>query len=142
MSFIAKPIGIVRSRLKKLKEAPRFYTEGAPNCVNQYQAQLSERAPPHDRGRWGGRSHLAAQGQRKVLRVRPRGVRTNPLTGVFSTRSPDRPAKNLFINKFQNAFSPLAIQIVDHHAGRQRSDPTWLKATEGRVKRKHAPKRL
>jgi tRNA-Thr(GGU) m(6)t(6)A37 methyltransferase TsaA len=28
---------------------------------------------------------------REVLTVRPRGDQNNPLTGVFSTRSPDRP---------------------------------------------------
>ena len=32
--------------------------------------------------------HLA---QRDVLQVHPRGDRTRPLTGVFATRSPDRP---------------------------------------------------
>jgi tRNA-Thr(GGU) m(6)t(6)A37 methyltransferase TsaA len=31
------------------------------------------------------------QGRRDVLKVHPRGNPENPLTGVFSTRSPDRP---------------------------------------------------
>jgi len=30
-------------------------------------------------------------GRRDVLEVYPRGDRSNPLTGVFATRSPDRP---------------------------------------------------
>jgi len=30
-------------------------------------------------------------GRRDVLQVHPRGDRRNPLTGVFATRSPDRP---------------------------------------------------
>ena len=29
--------------------------------------------------------------RRNVLEVHPRGILSNPLTGVFSTRSPDRP---------------------------------------------------
>jgi len=31
------------------------------------------------------------QGRRDTLQVRPRGNAENPLTGVFATRSPDRP---------------------------------------------------
>ena len=31
------------------------------------------------------------QGRRDVLEVRPRGDLRNPITGVFATRSPDRP---------------------------------------------------
>jgi len=31
------------------------------------------------------------QARRDVLKVHPRGNKSNPLTGVFSTRSPDRP---------------------------------------------------
>lgn len=31
------------------------------------------------------------QSQRDVLKLHPRGDRTRPLTGVFATRSPDRP---------------------------------------------------
>lgn len=31
------------------------------------------------------------QARRDVLRVHPQGERTHPLTGVFLTRSPDRP---------------------------------------------------
>ena len=31
------------------------------------------------------------ESQRDVLRVHPRGDPSNPLTGVFATRSPDRP---------------------------------------------------
>lgn len=44
---------------------------------------------------------------RSVLRVHPRGKRTNPLTGVFGTRSPERP----------NLVAMTLCRIVSIHAG-------------------------
>jgi tRNA-Thr(GGU) m(6)t(6)A37 methyltransferase TsaA len=89
--YIAQPIGFIKSKIKKRRDAPLFYTEGAPNAtlnlMRKYSAGL-------DRMKVGDEIivitwlHLA---RRDVLRVHPRGDASRPLTGVFSTRSPDRP---------------------------------------------------
>jgi tRNA-Thr(GGU) m(6)t(6)A37 methyltransferase TsaA len=85
------PIGVVRSKLKKRKDAPRFYTEGAPDAfleilpafrVGLHRMQVGDDIVVIT---WLHR------GRRKVLKVHPRGDMSRPLTGVFLTRSPDRP---------------------------------------------------
>ncbi len=89
--YSVAPIGFIRSELKTRAEAPRFYTEGAPDA-------FLELKPAYRRGMsrvevgdelivltWLHRSH------RDVLRVHPQGDQSQPLTGVFLTRSPDRP---------------------------------------------------
>jgi tRNA-Thr(GGU) m(6)t(6)A37 methyltransferase TsaA len=91
MDVTIRPIGIVRSTLTKLDNAPRQGDEGAPDA-------WLELAPEVAAGLAGIRIgdalivltwfHLA---QRDVLRVHPRGNPDAPLTGVFATRSPDRP---------------------------------------------------
>ena len=89
--FSIEPIGVIRSEIKNREDAPLFYTEGAPNAfleiIPAYRDGL-------DRMQVGDEIivitwfHLA---RREVLKVHPRGNLSNPLTGVFSTRSPDRP---------------------------------------------------
>ena len=68
-----------------------FYTEGAPNArlelLPAFSAGLDRIQPGDDLIviTW---LHLA---RRDVLKVHPRSDPNNPLTGVFLTRSPDRP---------------------------------------------------
>jgi len=90
-SFTLKTIGFVRSGLKRRRDAPRQGREGGPS------ARL-EIAPAFTRG-----LHRIAVGQdlilitwlhqadRTTLRVHPRSDKNLPITGVFATRSPDRP---------------------------------------------------
>ncbi len=89
--FRVQPIGLIRSEIKNRKDAPRFYTEGAPNAtlevVWKFRAGL-DRIKVGDEViviTWLHRAH------RNILRVHPRGDTSRPLTGVFLTRSPDRP---------------------------------------------------
>ena len=89
--YEVEPIGFVRSELTRLEEAPMQGDEGAPNAW----LELTLPAGPGLLGiqpadellvlTW---LHLA---QRDVLQVHPRGDLNRPLTGVFATRSPDRP---------------------------------------------------
>jgi len=89
--YTIEPIGAVHSALKRLEDAPMQGDEGAP------EAWL-ELAPQTVQGLTGIKPgdelivltwlHLA---QRDVLQVHPRGDPNRPLTGVFATRSPDRP---------------------------------------------------
>lgn len=89
--LILEPIGFIRSKIKQREDAPLFYTEGAPHAFLQVLPAYLEGL---DRMQVGDEIvvitwlHLA---HRNVLKVHPRGDTSNPLTGVFLTRSPDRP---------------------------------------------------
>lgn len=89
--YTIEPIGVVRSKLTRLEDAPMQGDEGAPEAW----LELTARATPGLMGIQAGDElilltwlHLA---QRDVLQVHPRGDPNRPLTGVFATRSPDRP---------------------------------------------------
>ena len=90
-SYSVQPIGFIRSNIKRLSDAPRQGREGAPNASLEV---LPACRPGLKRMQVGDEIivltwlHCA---QREVLRVHPRDDRTKPLTGVFSTRSSDRP---------------------------------------------------
>ncbi|HYB84145.1 MAG TPA: tRNA (N6-threonylcarbamoyladenosine(37)-N6)-methyltransferase TrmO [archaeon] len=89
--YLLEPIGFIRSEIKNKEDAPLFYTQGAPNATLEvkpkYRAGLA-RMKVGDELIVITWLHLA---NRNVLKVHPRGDASRPLTGVFSTRSPDRP---------------------------------------------------
>ncbi len=89
--YVLYPIGFLQSPLKELKEAPMQGREGAPDAWLEVNVPVAE-----------GLGGLAVgdkiiiitwlhKAQRDILKVHPRGDETTPLTGVFATRSPDRP---------------------------------------------------
>src|SRR5215208_3571970 len=89
--YAIEPIGYVRSELTRLEDAPMQGDEGAPEAW----LEIVPSAAPGIMGVHAGDElivltslHLA---QRDVLQVHPRGDLARPLTGVFATRSPDRP---------------------------------------------------
>ena len=90
-SFELRPIGVVRSRLTALEDAPLQGAEGAPEGWIEIDPAFARALSGVTRGdelfllTW---LHLA---DRDVLEVHPRSDPANPLTGVFATRSPDRP---------------------------------------------------
>ena len=89
--LLLRPVGVVRSELRDRELAPMQGSEGAPDAwielVPEVVTAASSLAP--------GDGLLVLtwfhQADRTVLEVHPRGDRAHPLTGVFSTRSPDRP---------------------------------------------------
>lgn len=90
-NYTIEPIGYVRSALINLEDAPMQGDEGAPEAW----LELTTQASPGLLGINVGDEliiltwlHLA---DRDVLQVHPRGDLNRPLTGVFATRSPDRP---------------------------------------------------
>jgi tRNA-Thr(GGU) m(6)t(6)A37 methyltransferase TsaA len=89
--YTIEPIGVIRSELKNLADAPLQGDEGS------YEAwlELTSEAAQGLRGIKVGDSLIVLtwlhQAQRDVLQVHPRGRLDAPLTGVFATRSPDRP---------------------------------------------------
>ena len=86
-----KPIGVIRSRLKERSKAPKQGSEGAPDAwldVFPFAAQALDGLAVGDEViilTWFHRAH------REVLMVHPRSDMSRALTGVFATRSPDRP---------------------------------------------------
>ena len=86
-----RPIGKIRSILKTRGEAPKQGWEGAPDAwlaVSSFAIQGLE-------GLQSGNDIIVVtwlhRARRDVLKVHPRSDRHRPLTGVFATRSPDRP---------------------------------------------------
>ena len=105
---LLRSIGVIRSTLKKRRDAPKQGAEGAPDAWLEVSPFAIE-----------GLHRLSAgsdviiltwlnQARRDVLKVYPRSDRRNPLTGVFATRSPDRP-------------NPIGLHRVTIHAPPARS---------------------
>jgi tRNA-Thr(GGU) m(6)t(6)A37 methyltransferase TsaA len=90
-SFEVVPVGWVESPLTDRAQAPRQGDEGAPAAWLAFEPQVAEALRDLRPGTeiivltWLDRA------DRSVLVTRPRDDPGNPLTGVFSTRSPDRP---------------------------------------------------
>jgi len=86
-----RPIGRVRSTLRDVSAAPRQGSEGAPDAWLDIEPALVAGLHRMSVGdeilviTW---LHLA---DRAMLQVHPRGDPSQPLTGVFATRSPHRP---------------------------------------------------
>ena len=117
--YEVQPIGIVHSALTRLEDAPMQGDEGAPEAW----LELTPLASPGLAGIQPGDEllvltwfHLA---QRDVLEVHPRGDLNRPLTGVFATRSPDRP----------NPIGLHRVSVLEVHEQRLRVAP--LEAIDG-----------
>ncbi len=89
--YIVQPIGWVESPLVDRDQAPKQGDEGSPEAWLVFEQAVSEGLRNLEAGTevivltWLDRAH------RDVLVVHPRGDTEQPETGVFSTRSPDRP---------------------------------------------------
>jgi tRNA-Thr(GGU) m(6)t(6)A37 methyltransferase TsaA len=89
--FEVTAIGVVESPLTDPAAAPKQGNEGSPEAWLVFEPGVLEALQdisPGDRVivlTWLDRA------RRDVLRVHPRDDAANPLTGVFSTRSADRP---------------------------------------------------
>ena len=86
-----RPVGTIHSELTARSDAPKQGSEGGPDAWLEMEPWTID-----------GLHRLAVgdeivvitwlhQSRRDVLQVRPRSDPRNPLTGVFATRSPDRP---------------------------------------------------
>ena len=90
-SYTLTPIGMIQSELKDRKGAPRQGYEGAPEAwVEIYPAFADAAADLKAEDviiliTWLHKS------DRSVMKVHPRSDDKLPITGIFSTRSPDRP---------------------------------------------------
>jgi tRNA-Thr(GGU) m(6)t(6)A37 methyltransferase TsaA len=91
MTFELEPIGFVRSSLTRRQDAPMQGSEGAPDAWLEIGAPLTDALD----GIAPGDALLVItwlhEADRSVLKVHPRSDPSRQLTGVFATRSPDRP---------------------------------------------------
>jgi tRNA-Thr(GGU) m(6)t(6)A37 methyltransferase TsaA len=107
-SYSIHPIGFIRSSIKRRSDAPRQGREGAPNALLEiipaFRPGLARMQVDDDIIviTWLHRA------QRDVLKVHPRSDPATPLTGVFSTRSPDRP----------NAVGLHRVKVLKKRAGK------------------------
>jgi tRNA-Thr(GGU) m(6)t(6)A37 methyltransferase TsaA len=85
------PIGVVRSPLKERASAPCQGDEGAPDAWIELTAPLADALEGIEPGDELIVITWLHEARRETLKVRPRGDESRPLTGVFATRSPDRP---------------------------------------------------
>ncbi|MBN8575952.1 MAG: tRNA (N6-threonylcarbamoyladenosine(37)-N6)-methyltransferase TrmO [Cytophagales bacterium] len=117
--FQFKPIGVIHSSLKKLSDCPRQESENAPEAVIEIFKAFE-----------GAASHLLPgdevilltwldKADRSTLTTHPRNDLNTELTGVFSTRSPDRPNPvGLHTVKIteklgNGTFKVLALDVLD-----------------------------
>lgn len=90
-SYTIEPIGVIRSELASREAAPLQGYEGAPEAWLELTPLVAQGLAGITAGdelivlTWLHRA------RRDVLQVHPRGRIEAPLTGVFATRSPDRP---------------------------------------------------
>jgi tRNA-Thr(GGU) m(6)t(6)A37 methyltransferase TsaA len=84
-------IGTIHSSLKNLGDCPRQENEGAPAVTVEVYAPFTEGIKDMQSGDKIILLTWLHKGDRSVLSTRPRNDPNAPMTGVFSTRSPDRP---------------------------------------------------
>lgn len=90
-SLELRPIGVIRSKLKARSKAPKQGSEGAPDAwleVHPFAKPALDGVAVGDELivlTWLHRAH------RDTFKVHPRSDPNRQLTGVFATRSPDRP---------------------------------------------------
>ena len=119
-TFSIKPIGVIRSEIKNRKDAPLFCTDkGTPNVFLEIIPAYTDGL---HRMRVGDEIIVITwfhRARREVLKVHPRGNVSNPLTGVFSTRSPDRP----------NPLGLHRVKVLEINSGRLQIGP--IEAIDG-----------
>ena len=102
-----RPIGVISSVLKERSEAPKQGSAGAPDAWLEIHPWAAEGL----RGVMIGDEIIVItwlhQARRDIFQVHPQSDPHNPLTGVFATRSPDRP------NPL--GLHPVVVRVIDGH---------------------------
>ena len=89
--FQLRPIGLIRSSIKDRSKAPKQGSEGAPDVWLEVRAFAEDAL---DGLRVGDEVIVLTwlhRARRETMKVHPRSDPERRLTGVFATRSPDRP---------------------------------------------------
>lgn len=99
MEATIRYIGIIHSELKRIEDCPLQESENAPTAEIQVFPEFREGIQDIKAGSEIMLLTWLHQGDRSVIKCKPRNNEPAPLTGVFSTRSPDRP-------------NPIGVHIV------------------------------
>ena len=91
IDYTLAPIGFLHSPLKDREHAPMQGSEGAPDAWLEVNATVADGLAGIAAGQELILITWLHQSQRDILQVHPRDDTTQPLRGVFATRSPDRP---------------------------------------------------
>ena len=90
-SIELRPIGFIRSPIKERSAAPKQGSEGAPDVWIDIEPCFTEALDGFREGDEAVVITWLHRANREVLKVHPRSDPQHRLTGVFATRSPDRP---------------------------------------------------
>jgi tRNA-Thr(GGU) m(6)t(6)A37 methyltransferase TsaA len=90
-TYEVRPIGVVESELMETTEAPKQGFEGGPRAWLVFEEDVLEGVGDIGVGDEVFVLTWLHRARRDVLRVHPRGDPRKLETGVFCTRSPDRP---------------------------------------------------
>ncbi len=90
-SYEVNPVAVVRSVLTDRSSAPMQGYQGAPDAWIEVDEAVADGLKDIVAGQELILITWFHQSRRDVLQVHPRGDESKPLTGVFATRSPDRP---------------------------------------------------
>jgi tRNA-Thr(GGU) m(6)t(6)A37 methyltransferase TsaA len=91
MRYEIRPVGVVESPLTDRASAPKQGVEGGPEAWLVFEPSMADAIRDLSVGDDVFVLTWLHQADRDVLAVHPRDDRSKPLTGVFSTRSADRP---------------------------------------------------
>jgi tRNA-Thr(GGU) m(6)t(6)A37 methyltransferase TsaA len=119
IEYTVHPVGIVRSPLQRRKNAPRQGSEGAPDAWLEINTDVLDALYGTAVGDEVILLTWLHEARRDTLMVHPRGDKARPLTGVFATRSPDRP----------NPLGLHRVKILEITANKLRVGP--LEAIDG-----------
>lgn len=119
MRFDVKPIGIVHSLFKELKDCPLQESESAHEATIEIYTEYREAASHINSGDSIILLTWLDKADRNVLKTHPRNDPTVELTGIFSTRSPDRPnpiglhTVKVISKEGNNKFKVSSLEVLD-----------------------------
>ncbi|GAB4346132.1 MAG: tRNA (N6-threonylcarbamoyladenosine(37)-N6)-methyltransferase TrmO [Desulfobulbaceae bacterium] len=91
MNIDITPIGKVRCGIRQTGSAPKNYTESSEAGTLEIDPRYLEAMDGIEPGQTIVVLFWLHEARRDLLKVHPRGDKSRPMRGVFSTRSPARP---------------------------------------------------
>lgn len=91
MEALIRSIGTIHSELKSLEDCPLQESENAPEAVIKMLPEFMEGIKDIRAGEEMLLLTWLDRADRSIIQCKPRNDESAPMTGVFSTRSPDRP---------------------------------------------------
>ncbi|MFI5956321.1 tRNA (N6-threonylcarbamoyladenosine(37)-N6)-methyltransferase TrmO [Cryptosporangium sp. NPDC051539] len=116
MTYDLRPIGVVESPLDETQSAPKQGVEGSPDAWLVFDPAVAVGLRNLSIGDEVFVFTWLHRADRSVVAVHPRDDPRNPMTGVFSTRSADRPNPIGLHRVRVLAIAGLRIRVADLEA--------------------------